>query len=670
MLQTFARAVVRFEVNRLVGCCLTGISLALLLAGFVQAEQLPVKVYTSADGLGSGFVNYLMRDSRGFMWFCTRDGLSRFDGARFVTYRVGGSNAAPGIEAITETTDGSYWITTTIGLYRFKRDAISQPNPTNGSRPTLNAEFIHNTRGGLIEDRKGNLWYHADGLYRVEEKDGKVAFQKVELNLPAASGNALTINGIAEADDGSLWLNSSLGLVRRLPDGRVILYASKTAVARDYRSFLFDWNGRLWFARQFELYVFIPEMLDTLANLGAVTVRALKPTYRLPAKIEKEIHLPEKAGEMLLFTAGDFLSQHPANRLCQTADNHIWLTANRELLEFDGRVFHRYTAAQGLSSSMATVAEDAAGNLWIAGRRALLRLDRKGLISYGEDDGFHSASIHAINEAKDGALYFADSDFYLLRYNGKTESRKQHSALSTQHSALFTAMRPALAPNPRSLWTSRYAFLDSRNEWWVLTDEKLYRFAASNLQKPLATYSSRDGLQADSMFQIFADRRGDIWLSVQSNNAEIYCLARFDRPANRFHTFTHAEGFPAGKSVSSFAEDNHGNLWLGFYEGGIARFRESRFTAFSAADGVPTGVITDLQLDRSGRLWLASTNDGLSRMDDTNAAKPDFVSLTTDDGLSSNNARTLTEDHFGNIYVGTVRGVDRISPCEKSKLQL
>src|SRR5947209_8919876 len=54
-----------------------------------HAERLPVRSYTSADGLGSNFINFLMRDSHGFLWFCTRDGLSRFDGSRFVTYRVG-----------------------------------------------------------------------------------------------------------------------------------------------------------------------------------------------------------------------------------------------------------------------------------------------------------------------------------------------------------------------------------------------------------------------------------------------------------------------------------------------------------------------------------------------------------------------------------------------------
>lgn len=111
-----------------------------------RAERLPVKIYTSADGLGSSFINSITRDSRVFMWFCTRDGVSRFDGSRFVTYEVGAENPAPGIENIYETRAGDYWISTTGGLFRFKPEAVSSANQRNAARPTLNAEFISSAR--------------------------------------------------------------------------------------------------------------------------------------------------------------------------------------------------------------------------------------------------------------------------------------------------------------------------------------------------------------------------------------------------------------------------------------------------------------------------------------------------------------------------------------------
>jgi signal transduction histidine kinase/ligand-binding sensor domain-containing protein len=620
--------------------------LAIISSQSVGGERLPVKNYTSADGLGSSFINHLMRDSRGFMWFCTRDGLSRFDGARFVTYRIGDKNAQPGAESVTETRDGTYWITTTSGLYRFRPDAASRPDSTDRSRPTLNAEFIDSRRGRLLEDRIGNLWYGGGPLYHLEEKDGKVSFQQIELNLPAPPTRPSGVIGMSEASDGSLWLYTSAGLARRLPDGRLIFYPSETIATRDNSMCILDADQRVWYAQGSGLYVLKPEPLESLTNLGQITVKPLKFASILTAKTETEIRLPEQEGELLRFTGKDFLVRDPAHRLCQTSNKHIWLTSDSELIEFDGRVFHRFTPVQGLPLKMSTIAEDSGGNLWIGGQTVLVRLDRKGLTSYGEADGFHSPAIHAINEGKDGKLYFADGDFYLSQFDGNH----------------FQTARLNLAPNPRSLWTSRYAFLDSRNEWWILTDEKLYRFAASNLAKPLAAYTTSDGLKANSMFQIFEDARGDIWVSVQSARPANNGLALFERSKNRFHTFTEAEGFPPNKAVSSFAEDRNGNLWLGFYEGGIARYADHRFAQFDAAPGMPKGLITDLKIDRNGRLWLASSGGGIGRIDDPGAEKLNVASLTVDDGLSSNNIRTITEDNFGNIYAGTARGVDRISP--------
>src|SRR2546423_11469557 len=116
------------------------VALVILSAPNLRAERLPIRIYTSADGLGSSFVNYLMRDSRGFLWVCTRDGLSRFDGSRFITYQIG--DRAPGIEQIFESRSGIYWIGTTAGTYRFNPALPSHEASANPDRPTLNAEFV------------------------------------------------------------------------------------------------------------------------------------------------------------------------------------------------------------------------------------------------------------------------------------------------------------------------------------------------------------------------------------------------------------------------------------------------------------------------------------------------------------------------------------------------
>src|SRR2546430_16339728 len=64
------------------------LGLLLFAQGIGQADQLPVRNYTTADGLPRDLVLRIVPDSHGFLWFCTADGLSRFNGYEFTTYGV------------------------------------------------------------------------------------------------------------------------------------------------------------------------------------------------------------------------------------------------------------------------------------------------------------------------------------------------------------------------------------------------------------------------------------------------------------------------------------------------------------------------------------------------------------------------------------------------------
>src|SRR5436305_1040310 len=53
--------------------CIWILCVVLGTSALVRAEHLPIKIYTTADGLWSSSISYLMRDSHGFIWFCTRE---------------------------------------------------------------------------------------------------------------------------------------------------------------------------------------------------------------------------------------------------------------------------------------------------------------------------------------------------------------------------------------------------------------------------------------------------------------------------------------------------------------------------------------------------------------------------------------------------------------------
>ncbi len=95
------------------------LAILIVLSAFpLNSELLPIRTYTTADGLASDRINGIVADSRGFLWFCTPEGLSRFDGSHFVSYGVDEGLPHPMVSALIETRSGDHWIGTPRGLSR------------------------------------------------------------------------------------------------------------------------------------------------------------------------------------------------------------------------------------------------------------------------------------------------------------------------------------------------------------------------------------------------------------------------------------------------------------------------------------------------------------------------------------------------------------------------
>src|ERR1700736_1260753 len=101
-------------------CARLFLLLILLFLPFVaRAERLPLKAYTVADGLAHNEINKIVRDSRGFLWFCTADGLSRFDGYTFTNFGTDQGLPHANVTGLLETRSGEYWVATYGGIVRF-----------------------------------------------------------------------------------------------------------------------------------------------------------------------------------------------------------------------------------------------------------------------------------------------------------------------------------------------------------------------------------------------------------------------------------------------------------------------------------------------------------------------------------------------------------------------
>ncbi len=89
------------------------VSFAVWLVFCAQAaysQQLSIRHYDVRDGLAHSRVMAIHQDRKGYLWFGTWEGLSRFDGYRFTNYdtRDGLGNSL--INGITEDRKGRLWV--------------------------------------------------------------------------------------------------------------------------------------------------------------------------------------------------------------------------------------------------------------------------------------------------------------------------------------------------------------------------------------------------------------------------------------------------------------------------------------------------------------------------------------------------------------------------------
>ena len=623
------------------------LSALLLPSGFVcqlSAERLPTTVFTMTDGLPHRVVSRVVADSRGFLWVCSRRGLSRFDGGRFFTYGSAEGLPVTSVNDFLETSRGEYWAATNGGgVCRLNTSPAEQ-----GGRPA--SRFSQCAEGAtpetarvnrLHEDRAGRIWAGTDGgLFRLVEAGGKPRLEPVALDLPNHPDRALQIWAFAEDPAGVLWIGTSAGLARRVEHLPATHYRIQPMRGSDHvYALLIDRHRRIWIGHERGLVVFRE---DDAHRTGA-RARQL-PATRSPSGAAA---LALGLGDAVRYTTADGLPSQLILALHQSGEKETWIGTSRGLVRFDGERFVTVTAGDTVQH-VSAITEDLSRNLWLAGVGGVVRLARAGFIRYTEADGLANEVIRSVFEDRAGVLQVVAGLGFIHRFDGTR----------------FVATWPARSTNGRTLETTVPALQDRMGEWWIAGDAGLHRFPratrAEELFKarPKAIYTTRDGLAGDDIFRLFEDSRGDIWIARRAPTRAI--LTRWDRATATFHRYFDQDGLPGFSRPISFGEDRAGNVWVGFWGGGVARYSGGRFHLFTPAEGIPAGSITAIYSHANGDLWIGSSSDGVVRVDDVDTARLRFIRYTTAEGLSSDSVYSITADRSGRVYIGMFSGIDRL----------
>ena len=88
-------------------------------------QNIKFKHITVEDGLSVSWVHTIVQDSCGFIWVGTHNGLNRYDGYTFVTYKnnINDKNCISNnsIKCLLEDSKGNFWIGTNKNLNRYQK---------------------------------------------------------------------------------------------------------------------------------------------------------------------------------------------------------------------------------------------------------------------------------------------------------------------------------------------------------------------------------------------------------------------------------------------------------------------------------------------------------------------------------------------------------------------
>ena len=618
----FVRCVEPPDLRRRLACVLL---LLLLPTARLAAQRLPVKLYTTADGLARNRIQRIVSDSKGFIWASTSEGLSRFDGHRFVNYGTRHGLASRIVNDLLEARDGTYWVATADGLCRL-HPKTPQHLFTLYHRPS--AEFRHSVNA-LAQDRSGAIWAGTDdGLFRETNPGAPDGGQPEHIDLgPRTAGDMAEIRAVIEDRQGSLWIGGAAGLFRSFPNGRVEAYSTADGLPTTFvETLLEDSQGRIW--------------AGTRAGLCLI-VADPQPGRKIVERVYNE---------------ADGLAYHDIKALSLAPDGTIWAGCliggvSEIRIGADGRARIRtYGMAQGLSDETITaLAHDREGNLWAGSESSgLMRIVRSGLVTYTHADGLGSDRPELVFEDRAGHVCATGNDV-----------GARHAYISWFDGDKFRSVSP---PDPFA-WPWVPVMQDRASRWWLGTLPNPVRLGGAPVERlgdarPEQVFAFPGELAGKGAYRLFEDSRGGVWISVSGPSNG---LARWD-PLSGLRIFGRTNG-PTEQLVSTFAEDRNGDIWLGLNVSGIVRYRNGGFTQFSARDGVPAGYISSLHVDEAGRLWVGSLDGGLGRIDQPAAERPAIRIYDAAHGLSSDSVFSITSDRWGRIYAGTGRGLDRLDPA-------
>ncbi|MBC8618389.1 response regulator [Parabacteroides faecis] len=598
-----------------------------LFASILHAERTNYLYSFNSDlneGISQLSVMDIYQDSKGYLWFATKNGLNRFNGKEYVIYRREDGNehslSGNSIASVTEDQEGYLWVGTNNGLNRIdlntdriKRynsgvDGLTQSSITKvysdaagylwvgtwGGLYRFNREEDRFERilldngleeisvSALFEDSAGRYWIGTrdKGVYLCDNQMNIIShFTRESKNMPLNNNN---ITSIYEDTQKQIWIGSKYGVNKiNLRENEVLSFTSENSkLSNNTVRCLVEWQGKL--------------LVGTFDGIFA---------------------LDPESGQIVKVAGYDdinhSLSHYSIYAFCVDHDHTLWVG----------------TFAGGINY--------------------LNKFTNRFVLHRPEDElNIRTGIYGAITYESPSNLWIATEGYGLLNYNYQTNTSHYYLIDPSAHFAFNTNIIKSV-------------FYEDGYVWCGTTKGEIYKF---NIRTKTFSLYHKYPVEY-SIYSIIRDRKGNLWVGGASTEFGLTCFVN-DRLVT---TFTNNVDEPFYLSnVRCVLEEEDGVLLLGSTADGLLRFdtNKKQLTKYSneatvESYRIPNNYISAIVRTKSGEIWVSTYGGGIFQFDKTEHVKR---VMTARDGLLDNNICSLVESSDRKLWMSTVNGLIMFDP--------
>lgn len=584
----------------------------------LQAQPYYFKHYQVENGLSNNSVFANVQDHHGFMWFGTKDGLNRFDGYTFKTYRHNPSNpeslGSDKIHALLNDKTAGLWVGTDEGLYFY--------NPLKETFKPVK-ETLHMAINKIQIDPEGCIWILSNGriyTYHTRKKIFSVirmensfyastvyCRQNGEVIITKPEGIAV-YNKISQAFETRYEFNATgkggigwISAIKETADNQLVIGTTNQGI----KLFNFKTNQLkdLIVLNKDKTHIFVREM--EVVNHHEFWIGTESGLYIYNHDTGKITHLRKQYGNPYS------LSDNAIYTVCKDKENGIWLGTYFGGINYyaaQSSVFTKYFPQQqdnSLSGSdVREICKDKNGNFWV---------------------GTEDAGLNKLNPATGHfSSFFPDG-----------------SKSSIAHSNI-------------------HGLLVDGNNLWIGPFEQGIDVMDINTGLIKKHYQAGEGnsLRSNFVVSLYKTKAGDILA------ASTIGLYKYDPKKDDFIPIPGLPFF----FFNNIMEDSEGTIWAGTYVNGLVSFKMGNKNfknyRYNVRDKQSLGnnTVNDIFEDSRKNIWVATDGGGLSLLNKDRSA---FESFTVNDGFPNNFLFRILEDNNHTLWLSSTRGLIRFNPIDK-----